>query len=148
MGEPIGCTERPPHALREIARVLADGAILIASFDHRIACVDHYLEQGDPRPLADFLRTGRTQWLTRDPNERFELHTFELGELRHMLRAAGLEVLEVIGKTVLPMRRHRKLLEDPQQRREWLRIEQGLSRQESHLGRCAHLQIAARKLPG
>lgn len=147
MGEPIGCTTDPARALREIHRCLAPGGILVATFDNRAACIDHFVEKGDPRELERFLRSGRTHWLTRDPTEQFEIHTFDPDRLRKLLAAAGFEVLEMIGKTVLPMRRHRDLLADTDARKRWAKIEKGLARDHANLARCAHLQITARRSP-
>lgn len=147
LGEPIGLARDPARAVSEIARVLAPGGALVATFDNRVACVDYYVERGEPAELERFLRTGRTYWLTRAASERFEIHTFEPDALRRMFAAAGFDVLDLIGKTVLPMRQCRAQLEDPVARRRWADIEKGLHRDPANLARCAHLQIAARKLP-
>ena len=64
-----------------------------------------------------------------------------------MAAAAGLEMLELIGKTVLPMRRYREQLEDAGTRRRWAAVETRLARDPANLARCPHLQFAARK-PG
>jgi len=145
MGEPVGCTDDPARALREIHRCLSPGGILIATFDNRIACIDHYLEDKDCTELEKFLRTGRTHWLTRDKAERFEIHTFEPGQLHKLFAVSGFEVLETIGKTVLPMRSLRDQLKEAQCRRRWAVIEKKLARNPHNLARCAHLQITARK---
>src|SRR5262249_30048806 len=109
MGEPIGLAESPGHALKEVARLLGDGGVLVGTVDNRVACVDYYLAQNDPAELESFLHSGRTQWLTRDRSERFPIHTFEPGGIRRLLESAGFELLDMIGKTVLPMRRYREL---------------------------------------
>lgn len=145
MGEPIGLAGDPARALREIARILAPGGLLAGTVDNRIACVDYYLQQGDPAATERFLRTGRTHWLTRDVTERFEIHTFEPEGLRRALASAGLELIDLIGKTVLPMRQHRERLEDPAERRRWADIEKRLHRDPANLARCAHLQFAAKR---
>jgi hypothetical protein len=110
-----------------------------------VACVDHYLEQSKLDELEQFLRTGRTRWLTRNPEEQFEIHTFTPDQARQLAVTAGLEVLEIIGKTVLPMRHHRDALEDSALARRWAQIERKLARDPENLARCAHFQIAARK---
>ncbi len=145
MGEPIGCASDPARALREIAHALRSGGVLVATFDNRVACVDHYLEKRDLDALEHFLRTGRTHWLTRDRAEQFEIHTFEPQALHKLLTAAGFEVIEIVGKTVLPMRQRRELLEDAETRRRLARIEKRLARDPANLGRCPHLQLAARR---
>lgn len=145
MGEPLGLCSDPPRALREIARILAPGGVLVATFDNRVACIDYYLQGGNLADLQRFLRTGKTHWLTRDVSERFEIQTFEPEGLRRMLASAGFEVLDLIGKTVLPMRQFREQLKDPAARRRWADIEKDLHRDPANLGRCAHLQVAARK---
>lgn len=145
MGEPIGCAADPSRAVREIARILAPGGVLVATFDNRVACIDHFVEKGDPAELERFVRTGRMHWLTRDRAEQFEIHAFTPDQIGKLLSAAGLVLVEMIGKTVLPMRQHRELLEDPQARRRWSKTEQRLAREPSNLGRCPHLQVTARK---
>ena len=145
MGEPICLANPPRQAVRQIARCLKPGGVLVATFDNRVACADFYVEKGKPEELEKFLRTGKTRWLTRDPNEQFEITTFTPEQARKLLLEAGLEPLEIVGKTVLPMRHHREKLEDASTRRRWARIEEKLARDPSNLARCAHLQIAARK---
>ena len=63
----------------------------------------------------------------------FSIHTFDPPDSRRLLEHAGLEVLDVIGKTVLPMRRYRELLEDSKARRRWLKIEKGLAGDPANL---------------
>jgi len=146
MGEPLCSTEHPPRALGEIRRALSASGVLVATVDNRLACMDHYLERGESEALAEFLKSGRTSWLTRDKAEQFELHTWTPAQLRQMVEKSGYEVLDLIGKTVLPMRARRELLGDSRAAREWAAIERGLHRVEAALGRCAHLQFAARRI--
>ena len=145
LGEPIGCTAAPARAAKEIRTRLAPGGMLIASFDNRLAAIDYYLEQGDPHALETFLTTGKTHWLTRDRAEQFDVHTYTPAQLRRLLEGVGLEVVELVGKTVLPMRHYRALLAAPEQRRHWAKIEKSLWRDEAAIGRAAHLQVVARR---
>lgn len=147
-GDPIShAGPRAEQALRECARVLAPGGVLVASVDNALAAVDHYLEARDAGGLERFLRTGITEWLAHDTSERFEVRMFRPAEIRELVRAAGLELLDLYGKPVLPLRAHADLLEDEAARETLLRVEKKLCREEAMLGRAAHLQLAARK-PG
>lgn len=147
MGEPICSTHHPDRAVREIARCLKPGGVLVATFDHRLHCIDHFLDRSDLDGLEQFLRKGRTHWLTRDKDEQFEMHAFTPDQIRKMLEVAGLDCLEIVGKTVLPMRHCRMLLEDKSAARRLARIEKSLSKEPWAWGRCAHLQVAARREP-
>ena len=117
LGDPIGCTRSPGHAMGRIRRILTADGTLVATFDNRLAAIDHYLQAGDSRSLARFLRDGKTHWLTQDPQERFPIMTFAPGDARALLEAAGFVLLDTVGKTVLPMRSHRELLSEPKARR-------------------------------
>ncbi|MFH1108980.1 MAG: methyltransferase domain-containing protein [Planctomycetota bacterium] len=148
LGDPVGCTRSPALALKQIRRVLADDGVLVATFDNRLAAIDHYLILGDPQSLARFLRDGRTNWLTKDADERFPITTFGPDDLRALLETAGFEVVEMVGKTVLPMRHHRHLLETSEARRTWAKIEKSLCRNPFAVGRASHLQVACRLIRG
>ncbi len=145
MGDPIGCASNPLKAMREIRRVLSEKGVLVATFDNKLSAIDYYLEHGDPRELSRFLRDGRTHWLTRDASEQFDITTYSPDELRRLVESGGFELLEMIGKTVLPMRHHRHLLVESDARRAWAKIEKSLCRDASALARASHLQMAARK---
>lgn len=148
LGDPIGCTQSPALALKQIRRVLTDDGVLVATFDNRLAAIDHYLTLGDPHSMARFLRDGKTNWLTKDAEERFPITTFGPDDLQAMLESAGFEVVEMVGKTVLPMRHFRQLLATSEDRRTWAKIEKSLCRNPSAIGRASHLQVACRLIRG
>ncbi|MEK6799591.1 MAG: methyltransferase domain-containing protein [Planctomycetota bacterium] len=144
LGDPIGCTSSPPTAMKQIRKALAPGGVLTATFDNKLTTIDFHLKRGDAEELAEFLRSGRTHWLTKDAAEQFEITTYSPEELRELMNRSGFEVLDLVGKTVLPMRSHRELLVDGEARRRWAQIEKTLCRKEAALGRASHLQIAGR----
>lgn len=144
MGDPIGCTTSPSQALKQIRRALSHDGVLAATFDNRLAAIDHYLSLGDPETLADFLRHGRTHWLTKDAAERFEIFTYGPTELVKLLEGAGFVMIELLGKTVLPMRGYRKMLAESEARRTWAKIEKSLCRDPGAVSRASHFQVACR----
>ncbi len=148
LGDPIGCTKDPRRALREIRRILTQDGVLVATFDNRLAAIDFYLSRNDANEVARFLRDGKTHWLTRDSSEQFPIQTYAPTELRRLLENAGFEILDLVGKTVLPMRHHRHLLNTPSVRRRWAKIEKSLCRDTAAIGRASHLQIACRVITG
>ena len=145
-GDPIGCTDRPGKAVKQIARVLQPGGTLVATFDNRLAGIEHYLEKGRIEELETFLKTGRTTWLTQDAAEQFPIATYTPAQVRKLMTGAGLEVVDMIGKSVLPVRSYRKMLADGAMRRRLGKIEKRLWRDEAAIGRCAHIQVAARRV--
>ncbi|MFQ5589756.1 MAG: class I SAM-dependent DNA methyltransferase [Phycisphaerae bacterium] len=145
LGDVLGCTSSPVQALKQILRLLVHGGVLVAAFDNRLASMDYYLSSGDPRTLTRFLKDGKTHWLTKDPQERFPIVTYAPSGVRSLVESVGYEVLELVGKTVLPMRHHRKLLATGPDRRAWARVERRLCRDPDALGRATHLQVACRR---
>lgn len=144
-GEPIACARSVPEALFSIRRVLRSDGVLVATFDNRLACVEYYLQRKALDELDCFLRDGVTHWLTTAPDEQFPIHTFDLGSLRTALERGGFELIDAVGKTVLPMRQHRDMLEDSAVRRRLIQLEKHLWRDPFAMGRANHLQIAARR---
>lgn len=145
-GDPIShAGRRAEEALRECARVLAPGGVLVASVDNAFHSIDYYFQARDPEGLARFLRTGLTFWLSHEEKERFEVRTFRPAELRRLVAAAGLEIIDLFGKTILPLRAHQALLQDERVAAEILEAERGICREEAALGRASHLQFAAKK---
>ena len=144
LGDPIGCTSSPAAAMKEVRRVLTDQGVLVATFDNRLAALDYFLSGGDPKALSRFLRDGKTEWLTRDVRERFPVFTFAPHDIERLVESTGFELLDLVGKTVLPMRNHRDLLSEPESRRRFARLEKALCRDRYALGRASHLQIACR----
>ncbi len=144
LGDPIGCTDAPRKAMKQIRRLLVAGGVLIATFDNRLAAIDYYLKQGDAATCTKFLRDGKTHWLTKSKDEQFLIHTFTPRDVRTLAEATGFEIVEMVGKTVLPMRYHRHLLETPQDKRTWAKVEKSLSRNSDAIGRSNHIQAVMR----
>jgi len=145
MGDPLSICSDPPAALAEMFRVTQAGGTVIATADNKLAALDHFLERGDIDALENFLRTSRTNWLTEDSREQFRLTMFTPHTLRRMFEKAGFEVLDLIGKTILPLRKHKQLLENADNLQRLLQLEHELTKDPTSPARASHLQITAQK---
>jgi ubiquinone/menaquinone biosynthesis C-methylase UbiE len=147
MGDPLSICSDPLRATREMFRTTAAGGFVIATADNKLAAVDHFMNSADLDSLESLIHTGKTNWLTSDEREKFELTTFTPAELRKMFEKAGFEVVSVLGKTVLPIRQYRKMLTDkPGAFERLMTLEAELSKDPTAAARAAHLQITARKM--
>lgn len=145
MGDPLSICSDPIAAAREMHRIARPGGIVIATADNKLAALDHFIERGNLDTLEEFVRTGRTHWLTADERERFELTTFTPASLRRLFESSRFEVLSITGKPIIPVRQNKKLLEYPDAIERLLRLESDLTRDPASAGRSGHLQIIARR---
>jgi ubiquinone/menaquinone biosynthesis C-methylase UbiE len=145
MGDPLSICSDATKATREFNRISKSGGIVIATADNKLAAIDHFVERGNLDALEEFIQSGKTQWLTQDEREQFELTNFTPASLRKLFEKAGFEVLSIVGKTILPVRQNKKLLEASNAIARLLKMEQELSKDPASSGRAGHLQIAARR---
>lgn len=145
MGDPLSICSDPTRAVREMFRICRPGGMIIATADNKLAAIDHYIERGKLDELEQFIDTGRTQWLTADQRERFELTTFTPLSLRRLFERAGFAVVDISGKTILPIRQNKHLLADPDAQKRLLKLEWDLLKDPTTAARAAHLQITALK---
>jgi ubiquinone/menaquinone biosynthesis C-methylase UbiE len=145
MGDPLSICSDPQRACNEFARITKPNGIVIATADNKLAALDHYVERGNLDALEEFVKTGRTNWLTADERERFELTTFTPASLRKLFERSGFEIVDLIGKTITPVRQNKQLFEKPDAMERLLRIEAELAKDPASAARASHLQIVARK---
>jgi ubiquinone/menaquinone biosynthesis C-methylase UbiE len=145
MGDPLSICSDARRAANEMFRTTRPGGVVIATADNKLAAIDHYVERGSLDGLEEFLKSGRTRWLTPDERERFELTTFTPHTLRRLFERSGFEIIDLVGKPVIPVRQNKKLLEHPDAVKRLLNLEQELMKDPSTAARSAHLQIAARR---
>jgi ubiquinone/menaquinone biosynthesis C-methylase UbiE len=145
MGDPLSICSDPASAVAEIFRTLAPNGIVIATADNKLAALDHFLERRDIDALEDFLRTSRTTWLTDDSREQFPLTMFTPHTLRRLFEKSGFQILDLTGKTILPLRKHKHLLENLDNLQRLLQLEHDLAKDPTSPARASHLQITAQK---
>ncbi len=145
MGDPLSICIDPQKAAREMSRVCKPGGIVIATADNKLAALDHFVERGNLDALEEFIMSGKTQWLTADERERFELTTFTPLSMRKLFERAGFEVLGVSGKTIIPLRENKVLLERDGAVERLLKLEAELAKDPASAARASHLQIVARR---
>ena len=146
MGDPLSICSDAASAVREFARITRPGGIVIATADNKLAAIDYFVERGNLDALEQFISSGKTHWLTQDERERFDLTTFMPATLARLFERTGFEVIEVRGKTIIPARQNKKLLEDPDAVERLLRIEAELGKDPVSAGRAPHLQIVAKRV--
>jgi ubiquinone/menaquinone biosynthesis C-methylase UbiE len=145
MGDPLSICSDALRAAREMNRISKADAIVIATADNKLAAIDYFMDRGDLDGLESFLKTGRTRWLTPAVEEQFELTTFTPGQLRSLFERAGFEVLKVTGKTILPVRKHKELLNRDGAFERLMELETSLAHDATTGAHAGHLQIVARK---
>ena len=147
MGDVVSICSDPAKCLSEVHRLLKPGAIFVFTVDNHLAAIDHFIHAGNLEALASFIKTGKTEWLTKNVEERFNVRMFTPQQIESLTRARGFEIISRIGKTVIPARQNRKILLETEDAVETLvELEAILQRDPSSAGRASHLQIAARRL--
>jgi SAM-dependent methyltransferase len=144
-GDPLGSAGRPEKALKELCRALAPGGLLLLSVDNVYGGMYHYLKEGDLDGLENFIKSGRTRWVTDEENQQYEIQAFTPEKIRELCAARRLEVVSIIGKTILPLRRFQEQLRDRETRERLIKLEEKLNGREAVLGCAAHLEFVARK---
>jgi SAM-dependent methyltransferase len=146
MGDPLSICSDPLRAAREMHRITRPGGIVIVTADNKLAALDHFVERGNLDALEEFVFSGKTNWLTADERERFELTTFTPASLRKLFEKSGFEVLALDGKTIIPVRANKQLLTHEGAVERLLKMEQELKKDPASAARAGHLQITARRM--
>jgi len=146
MGDVVSICSDPAQCLSEVHRLLKPAGMFVFTVDNHLAAIDHFIDAGNLEALAAFVKTGRTEWLTKNVAERFHIRMFTPQQIESLAKSRGFDIVSRIGKTVIPARRNRKLFEAPGAIETLVELETILQKEGAALGRASHLQIAARKL--
>ena len=145
-GDPLGSAGKPEKTFKELDRILKPEGIIIMSVDNIYGGMFHFLKENDIDGLEKFIKNGRTNWVTDSSKEQYDVTAFTPQKIRKLCADRGFEVLSIIGKTALPLRRFQSCLQDKKSRERIIKLEEKLNSVEAMLGNAAHLEFAAKKL--
>lgn len=146
-GDVLSYCQDPLRAAREALRMLKPGGHFIASVDNKFALLCSAFSEGDFLKVSSALREGRIEH--QDEYGKFTIRAFSPDELRSLMERAGFEVVKLSGKTalwqLLPEKAKRKVLQEPEFLRHYLRLERELCTEPWLLGAAGHLEVVSRK---
>lgn len=145
MGDVVSICSDSAQCISQVHRLLKPGGVFVFTVDNYLAAIDHFIEAGNLPALAAFVKTGKTEWLTKNSEERFAVRMFTPHQIDSLTRKSGFDIISSIGKTVIPARRNRKLLESDDAVETLVDLETILQKDPAGIGRASHIQIAARK---
>ncbi len=145
MGDVVSICSDPGRCLSEVHRLLAPGGIFVFTVDNHLAAIDHFIAAGNLEALAAFVKSGKTEWLTKNVAEQFDVHMFTPGQIDSLVRAKGFEVVSRIGKMIIPARQNKKLFETERALEVLIDLETRLQSEPTAAARASHLQLAVRK---
>lgn len=140
-GDVLSYCEDEEEAVKELVRVTKPAGYIIASVDNRFAGLRYLIGEGKLNEMAQFLKDGRYA-------REFPMKWFTPDELKDLFQAHGLEVVRMIGKTVLPYKVNPRILRSDRNFRKLLELELKLCDEPCLLGRAGHLEIVGRKRKG
>jgi len=146
MGDVVSICSDAGRCLSEVHRLLKPEGVFVFTVDNHLAAIEHFIDSGNLEALAVFVKTGRTEWLTKNVAERFAVHMFTPAQIEGLVKRNGFTVISRIGKTVIPARQNRKLLEEPGAIETLVELETLLQKDPGAAARASHFQIAARRV--
>ncbi len=86
MGDVVSICSDPGKCLSEVHRLLKPGGMFLFTVDNSLGAIDHFLASGNLEAMASFVKTGRTEWLTKNVNERFNVRMFSPQQIESLTR--------------------------------------------------------------
>jgi ubiquinone/menaquinone biosynthesis C-methylase UbiE len=145
LGDVVSICGDASACLSALHRVMKTDGVLVFTVDNLLAGLDHFVSAGKLDDLDEFVRSGKTHWLTADEREQFALRMFTPQQIEHLAGKSGFAMISIIGKTILPVRQNRKFFQTNGAIKQMLAMEALLARDPVAAGRAAHLQLAVRK---
>ena len=146
MGDVVSICSNAGACLGEVHRLLKPGGVFVFTVDNSLAAIDHFIDSGNLEALAEFVKSGKTHWLTKNVAERFDVNMFLPGQIESLVKGKGFEIVSRIGKTVIPARQNRKLFDHEGAVETLVELETILQKEGTGVGRASHIQLAARKV--
>jgi SAM-dependent methyltransferase len=145
MGDVVSICSDPAQCLSEVHRLLAPGGVFVFTVDNHLAAIDHFIASGNLQALAAFVKSGKTEWLTKNIAEQFDVHMFTPMQIDGLVKSKGFEIISRIGKTIIPARQNRKLFEEERAIEVLVDLETRLQADPTALARASHIQLAVRR---
>jgi SAM-dependent methyltransferase len=146
MGDVVSICSDPGKCLSEVHRLLAPGGVFVFTVDNHLAAIDHFIASGNLDALAAFVKSGKTEWLTKNVAEQFDVHMFTPTQIDSLVKGRGFEIISRIGKTIIPARQNRKLFEEERAIEVLVDLETRLQADPTALARASHIQLAVRRV--
>ncbi len=144
-GDPLSYCGDHHVAIKELARVVQPGGIVITSVDNRASALNWLRDKDDPAAVEQLLETGKVVMPQGREEFRYVIHAFTPEELRELFESNGLSVERVIGKLVIAHRLACYRSEDPMIQ-EWLyHLELKYNDDPAFYPWGGHLEIVGRK---
>jgi len=146
-GDPLSYIPDPAKATAECFRVAKPGAFFLPSVDCRFPGVIRLVSLAEWNRAAEVLETGTSQMVY--PTGSFPVHGFTPHEFIELLEAAGWEVGQLIGKTILgallPAETLKQFVNDPHTFHLLLQMEKELGAEPSLIGMAGHVEAVCQK---
>ncbi len=144
-GDPLSCCADSRQAVKEVHRALKPKGFFIASVDNKFGGMRVFVNQSAIDELEQFIKTGQTNWFTKNEAEQYPITYFTPDGLRKLFVQGGFEMQSLIGKVVLPLTSGSEILNDKVMFDRLLKLELKLHAEEVLLGSAGHLEITGRK---
>ena len=144
-GDVLGSCQDTEAAVREFKRILKTKGVIIASLDNKAKALSFYLKQNDIKGLESFIKTGKTFWFSKNKEKNFPIQMYTKDEIKTIFQKNNFKILNIIGKTVLPVKEYENTLKDKDNFLKMIDLEFKLNNKDDYINLANHIEIAAQK---